>query len=323
MGKIIRPRDTDIVKQSNDVTHYRGSLTLLQEKLFTLFYSKIAKSQTEFPKLTFSVTEICHALNTRPEDMRPALKRMQERMLEIGDINDMESDWESYAPISVVRHSKDKKTVEVTLNPELKPFFLELSEQYTIIEAEKTYRLHSAYSIRIYRYICQWKSRIEDVHPEPFPLVLDYQELREEFKLGDKWKKTADFRIKVLEPAIKDITEARIGYHVELGKPNKVGRNIFDFVLLVSLAKEEKPKKVTAAKKPTKAESTAEEKRNSLYKYLDEHPEEYQQLVKEYRAEQYLDGMPDISGMNPAQLNAYYMERAAKALQAKYGKVAK
>lgn len=321
MGKIARPKGTDVMVQSNKVTHYRGSLTLLQEKLFTLFYSKIGKNQADFPVLTFSVTEICHALETRPEDMRPALKRMQERTLEIGDINNLNETYTSYSPITRFTHSPDTKTVTIKLNEELKPFFLGLAEEFTMIEAEKTYRLHSSYSIRIFRYICQWRSKIEDPKVKVFPVTLDYQEMREEFKLGDKWKKTHDFKRYILKPAVEDINQADIGYHVEMGEPYKVGRNIFDFILNVSVVKPGETKK--AAKAKSTRQVTAEEKeRDDKSAFIDEHQEEFYKILSEIKAQPELDGMPDSIRGNPYKIEAYQFDEAYRTLCKRYPKKA-
>lgn len=322
MAIIARIKDSDIVKQSNKVTQANSDYSLLEEKAFTMIFSKLSQFHGEFPPLTFAYSEVCVALETDKKRLRPALRRLQTKMIEIGNFSDETKPWESYAPISKIEDSPNTQTVTLILNNELKPFFLGCAEEYTIIEANKTYRLHSAYSIRIFKMVMQWRSQIEKRHTG-FPVPLNYDELRERFKIGDKYKRANDFRDKLLIPAIEDINRSNVGIFIRLASPRKVGRNIIEFVLMVEASKIAASKKAssdTSDKKNWKGKSEAEQ----LDFLIETHQEEFKQLVKSYNSEQTLDGFPsDITGKSKMERMKENHLKAAKVLEKKYGRPAK
>lgn len=316
MAKVNRIKKTDLVKQSNKITHANSSYTVLEEKLFTMIFSKLTGRETELPPLAFSTADVCKALGTKPEDMRPALVRLTTKPIMTGDINDLTQEWTAKMPIISVGHKSG--IVELILNPLLKPFFLNVATEFTSYEAEKTYRLSSRYSIRLYKMIMQWKSKLDEA--PVFPLELDYQELRERFQLKDtQYRTTADFRRKLLMPAIEDINDANLGIHVELGKPNKIGRTIFDFILNVSKTKSGTPKKVEAPK--TAKKQTAEEKaREAKFAFIEAHIDEYNTILWEIRKQPDLDGMPEELRGNPIKMKSHQADEAYNTLTRRYQK---
>lgn len=316
MAKINRIKSTDIVRQSNKITHANSSYTVLEEKLFTMIFSKLTGRETELPPLAFSTSDVCKALGTKSEDMRPALVRLTTKPIMTGDINDLTQEWTAKMPIISVAHKSG--TVELILNPLLKPFFLNVATEFTSYEAEKTYRLSSRYSIRLYKMIMQWKSKLDET--PVFPLELDYQELRERFQLKDtQYKMKDNFRRKLLMPAIDDINDANLGIHVELGKPNKIGRTIFDFILNVSKTKPGTAKKVEAPK--TARKLSAEEKANEeKYAFIEAHIDEYNTILSEILAQPDLDGMPEELRGNPIKKKKHQADEAYKELCRRYKK---
>lgn len=275
----------EIIKHRNEINRVRGDYSVLEEKLFVLVYSKLTGMETELPPITLLTTEVCKALNTRHEDMRRAMKRLTVTPMEVGHIDDLDSDYEVIMPIIRFAHIPKEKTITITLNPALKDYFLAVRQQFTTYIAEHCYRLSSRYSIRIYKLIMQWWSKIEE--HEEWEVVLDYQELREYFRFKpEQYKRTFDFRDKILIPAIEDINQAKIGLDLEIAGTQKAGRNITDYVILARKATATTPKRVTA--KSSKKELSDEE-------FIAQNAARFDELLNLELAQPELPGMPTMS----------------------------
>lgn len=252
MSKTKRITGDEVVRHRNEINRVRGEYNVLEEKLFVLVYSKLTGHETDLPPITLLTTDVCRALGTRHEDMRRAMKRLTVTPMEVGQIDDMDADYEVIMPIIRFVHLAKEKTITITLNPALKDYFLAVRQQFTTYIAEHCYRLSSRYSIRIYKLIMQWWSKIE-AHGE-WEVVLDYQDLREYFLFKpSQYAKAFEFKRAVLIPAIEDINKAQVGLDLELVGVQKAGRNITDYVILARKATGAESKK---AVRPSKKQLT-------------------------------------------------------------------
>lgn len=255
MAKAKRITGQEIVKHRNEINRVRGEYSVLEEKLFVLVYSKLTGLESELPPVTLLTTDVCKALGTRYEDMRRAMKRLTVTPMEVGRIDDLEGDYEVIMPIIRFVHVVKEKTITITLNPALKEYFLAVRQQFTAYIAEHCYRLSSRYSIRIYKLVMQWWSKIDSLGE--WDVILDYQDLREFFLFKPtQYTATSMFKSKIILPAIADINQAKVGLDLELVGVQKAGRNITDYVIRARKATKDTPKRIA---KTTKKELSDDE----------------------------------------------------------------
>lgn len=97
------------------------------------------------------------------------------------------------------KYFDSNKWVTVEIDKELIPKFLELKKGFTVFGLESVFNMDSANAMRLYLLISQWRDL-------PFK---DYaiDELRAMLKCENKYKTNGDFKIKVLDPAQRNIKE--------------------------------------------------------------------------------------------------------------------
>lgn len=275
----------EIVKHSNKLNRVRGEYSALEEKLFMLVHSKLTGHEKDFAPIELLTSEVCKALDTRIEHMRRALNTLMSRKMTVeGDIDDLENDYHVIMPITSYQHKVSQKTIRIVLNPELQRYFFDLKSEFTSIIAEHCYRLHSRYSIRIYKAIMQWWTKIEQYGKHN--VELNYQDMREWFCFKpEQYKATYTFKRDVLLPAIEDINQAHVGLELELAGVYKSGREITDYIITATKTTPEAPKK---AIKSTKKELSDEE-------FIAQNAARFDELLNLELAQPELPGMPTMS----------------------------
>ncbi len=173
------------------------------------------------------------------------------------------------------------------LNLKLVPFLLQLKEQFTTIALEQAMILDGFYTGRVYDLLVQYKmigSR-----------SLSAEYLRDRFQITDKYRQFRDFRLYVVDPALKEINE-KTDLHVSY-ELVKEGRKYTGFDFRIS---ESKPTVTLANNREEQDEDTKrlfrrlvrvgvsnEAARNLIAKYSDErirwHIEEYERLRRKDR----------------------------------------
>lgn len=101
----------------------------------------------------------------------------------------------------ILRYSHDTRTNEVTLwfSPEMAAILTRTKEKYSLYSLRVLLALDSRYSKRIYLFCNAWKTA--------GLFSIDIDKLRSKLQIGNKYEQTADFKRKILEPAIFEINE--------------------------------------------------------------------------------------------------------------------
>ena len=101
----------------------------------------------------------------------------------------------------VAHYHGDKRTFIVTLAPQLIPGFLELGNNFSQFQLEAAMKLSSQYAQLLYSHFCY--------HLHWGVWSVSMEELRQWLGCneGDKYDEYSNFRIRVLDPAIKQVTQ--------------------------------------------------------------------------------------------------------------------
>ncbi len=128
--------------------------------------------------------------------------------------------------------------IQIVFTPEVIKYITRLEGAFTSYELEKVGNMTSAYAIRIYEMLAQYKSTGRH--------KLNLQELRQKLQIDpDQYKLTADFKKWVIEVAVEQInkhSDLTVSY-----TPVKTGRAITDFAFKIK----DKDRKAKAATAPT------------------------------------------------------------------------
>lgn len=215
-----------VVVKSNDVIQKsRYKLSTQQQKLILYMISKIRPHDTEFKEYTFDLKDLCQILNIEMNGANYV--RFKDSIQGIADcsfwINTDGKD-KLYRWFDDVEIELNTTTVKVKFDKDLKPFLLELKDNYTIYHLEKVLCFDSKYSFRLYELFKSLEYRDK--------FVISVNELKDKLMIADKYDRFTTFKEKVLNKAINEIntyTDLNISYN--LIRKNRVITDI-EFVIV-------------------------------------------------------------------------------------------
>jgi plasmid replication initiation protein len=153
--------------------------------------------------------------------------------------------------VTAMQYEENSGCVSLRFGHEVIPLITKLEEQFTSYELQQIAGLKSAYAIRLYELLIQWKTS------KRTPLF-DLQEFRRQLGLdNDEYSRIFDFKKNVLELSITQIntqTDITVSY-----EQHKAGRTITGFSF--SFTQKKQPKDVTpkAKKSPSKPQPPKQE----------------------------------------------------------------
>lgn len=203
-----------VVKANELIQKSRFNLSLQQQKIVLYLISQITPYDEEFKLYEFSIAEFCKVCGIDEGngknyiDLKQSIKDIADKSLWI-TIEDEETllRW-----IEKPYINRNSGTIKIRLDEDMKPFLLQLKENFTKYELFWTLHFRSKYTIRLYELIKSIHFRELEVYKRRYEL--------EELKrlLGaEKYKTYQSFKVRVLIPAVNEInsySDKNIGYEV-------------------------------------------------------------------------------------------------------------
>ena len=201
----LEQRDKLVVKANELIQKSRFNLSLQQQKIVLYLISQIMPQDDDFKLYSFTIPEFCRvcgitvASGKNYQDVKNAIKEIADKSLWIRLPN---------GKSTLVRwiekpYIDDKSgVIDIRLDADMKPYLLQLKENFTEYEIIYTLHFKSKYSIRLYE-LCKsiHYNDLEEYHRR-----YSIEELRQ--LLGaESYTVFKDFRRRVLEPAIDEINE--------------------------------------------------------------------------------------------------------------------
>ena len=126
--------------------------------------------------------------------------------------------------VQTVEYREAEGLVALRFGTDMVPYLSQLTEQFTRYALSDVARMDSAYAIRLYELLCQWRDAGER--------EVSIEWLRDAFQLDGKYPAIKDFKLRVLDPAVAQINE-HSPLHVSWTQ-RKTGRRVthlqFEFV---------------------------------------------------------------------------------------------
>ena len=142
-----------VVKQHNALISAKHSLTPLQMKIICAVIGKLSEKDEDFKEYVFSIKDffmISGPGNYKffTESVKGILSKPLEIKTESGEL--LQCNW--------LAGAKSKAGVsKIRFHPDLKPYLLQLKQQFTVLKLEYILALDSIYSIRIYELLKQFE----------------------------------------------------------------------------------------------------------------------------------------------------------------------
>lgn len=192
--------DKQLVVKSNFLIEASFRLSAIEQKIILTLATKLKNSDQEFQKYFFNLGELASFLglasNADYTYLRDVTKTLLGKVLTLVRSDSiLQTHW-----LESVEYFDSKGTAAIRFNPDLKPFLIQLKNNFTKYQLRFAIQLKSRFSIRLYELMKQY----EKVGYREFTLV----ELRE--KLGilkNEYPFYGNFKAKVLSVAKRELNE--------------------------------------------------------------------------------------------------------------------
>jgi len=193
------------VFKANDLINARYKLNTIELKLILYAISAIKPDDTEFWTYTLQLKN----LDIEHKKLKEASRSLMQRVFEVKTPNG----WLLLHWVSSIEYDGRRGILTLSFDPKLKPYLLQLKEQFTAYDLSAILPMRSSYTIRLYELLMQYKNIGHR--------IFDLKEFRELLKIPESYA-YKDIRRRILEPGIQDIN--RYGAVNVSYEPIKKGR---------------------------------------------------------------------------------------------------
>lgn len=222
------------VTQSNDLirrTHL--PLTVSQQKLVAMAISMIQPTDKEFKKYQISVADYCKLTGIRKDrfysDFRAMFDDMREKEAKAAKWIETDDVVFPFSWFATIVFRKKMACVELTFNPYLTKYLLELKKNFTGYELWCVLRFKTKYGFRLFELL-----RSYGYGKKSYTVDYDIEELKTAL-VCSQYSNFADFEKRVLIPSTKEIckyTDMLVSYEL-----TKRGRKVTKIVFNVQMKK--------------------------------------------------------------------------------------
>lgn len=155
---MIIQKKQEIVVQSNKLVEAHYRLSLQEKRLILWLIKEIKREDTDFKKYKLNIVDFAEMMGLNPKtqykEMKTVTRALISRVIDIEDLDTRATKqmaWLCYA------HWEPKKGLcSLEFHPELKPYLLQLKEQFTQIGFADFLGLSSVYSVRVFELLSQY-----------------------------------------------------------------------------------------------------------------------------------------------------------------------
>lgn len=211
----------NLVVKHNRLIEAKGQMefTLLEQKLLLALVSEISTEDKDLTTYNISIREFLGLSGHEKiggKDYKDVHNIAERLMNKIIRIKEDDGSTLSVAFLSSAKTSENNDFIKLSFDKYLKPYLIDLKEQFTQYQLNNILKLNSGYSIRIYELLKQY----EKIRKRKF----EVNALKEFLGIGDKYRRFSNFESRILKIAKKEInkhTDIDIDY-----KKIKRGRRI-------------------------------------------------------------------------------------------------
>jgi plasmid replication initiation protein len=218
-NKLINDKSNDLIIQHNNLIEAKYQLTLQEKRIMLWLASKSKITDEDFKEHILSVKDFAKLINIKGDHLYTAIDKITHKLMQkIITIKSLDGkEFIKAAFLSGVKYHEHQGMIRLSFHPYLKPFMLQLKDQFTQIKLGDIIGLRSIHSIRIYEILKQYQS----IKNRKIPLsdLKDFCGIKE-----NQYKRFNDFKKDVLERVKKEInfkTDILIDY-TEIKESRKV-----------------------------------------------------------------------------------------------------
>jgi len=222
-SELVLLRDYKVVKHNNLIQRSRYELSAQEQKIILYLITKIKPDDTELELYEFNIKDFCEVCGIDEKsgknysNLKEIISDLTSKIIWVTLDNGYET---------VVRWierpyiNRKSGIIKIKLDELMRPYLLQLKEHFTAYSLYYTLAMKGKYSIRIYELLKSYESLSE--------CIFGVEELKKMLS-AEKYEMYKDFRVNVLDTAIKEINDfgdILVTYTIEK-KGRKVDKIIF------------------------------------------------------------------------------------------------
>lgn len=220
---------------ANEIIKGRQTMSLQEARLIRLLIMQIGKNDTDFKTYKVNIHDLANFLDIDSSNLyreiREICQSLMTRTIKIQKGNE----WEIFQWLQLAKYD-GKGTITLMLSNQIAPYLLQLKSWFTKYQLKNILAMKSFYSIRLYELL---KLTIGEDKKKIMKYMFEVEYLRKYFECEKKFKQIGQFKNKVLDIAVRDISEySEYSCTYECQKTGKVITKIV--FLLEEKAKEKK-----------------------------------------------------------------------------------
>jgi plasmid replication initiation protein len=208
-----RNLDTQLAVQSNELIHARYEMTALQKKILLLLISKIQQDDVDFKPYRIRARDFLETAELKSTQIYGKLKIATEGLLSKVFHIKRSTGMLQITILSSAEYFEGRGVMELCFDPKLKPYLLQLKEQFTILPLKQVLGLRSVYAIRLYEMLQQFKST-------GF-FITKVDDFKYKLNLEDKYRSYNLFKRNVILQAQKELSTTDMAFTFEEIKEGK------------------------------------------------------------------------------------------------------
>jgi len=223
----IKALDNTVIKANELIQKSRFNLSLQQQKIVLYLISQITPYDDDFKLYEFSIVDFCNICGIdlgHYAELKEQIKAIRDKSIWITLPNGAET---TLAWIEKPYIEPKDGIIKIRLDKDMKPYLLQLKENYTRYELIWTLHFKSKYTIRLYELV---KSiHFHDLYEYTREYTIDELRRLLDAEIYTNW---INFRQRVLDPAVKEINEN--SDKIVRYEPIKRGRSFTRIKLFIS-----------------------------------------------------------------------------------------
>lgn len=215
-------RDRLVVKSNDLIQKSRFSLTVQQQRVILYLISKIGYGDEDFREYEFDIKDFCRVCGLYDEsgkhyaELKRQIKEIRDKSMwiEIAESEEVLLSW-----LDGARISRNSGKIKVRLSEDMKPYLLQLRDNFTRYEIAYVLCMRSKYSIRLYELVKSIHYRELETYVKTFTV----EELRRRLD-AETYPRFCNFNQRVLKPAVQEVntyTDKEVSY-----EPIKKGQKV-------------------------------------------------------------------------------------------------
>ena len=271
--KVIDYNKNHYTVMANNIIRGKQSMTLQEARLIRLLITQIAKDDKDFKTYKVNIQELARFLeipdNNLYRDIRNICQSLMSRTIKIQNGNQ----WKIFQWLQLAEYD-GHGTITLMLSNQIAPYLLQLNAWFTQYQLKNILVMKSFYSIRLYELL---KLTVGEDRRKKIEYTFSIQYLREYLECEHKFKQIGQFKDKILDIAVRDISEySEYNCRYE-GK--KTGRSITDIIFYLELKEQKQEKKEEGEREKEQKELDLDDLIDQLREIINE-----KLKTKEYKA---------------------------------------